>query len=85
MFAEKIAADGRGKVMFPMLSDPQHRVIDAYGLEDPQYAGQKLAGIPYPTVYLINKTGRVAWAQVEKDYRQHPTNSEIRAALDALK
>jgi peroxiredoxin len=84
-FAERIAADGRGAITFPLLSDPDHRVIDAYGLRDPAYAGQKFEGVPRPAVYVLDKSGRVAWARVEDDYRQRPTNQEIRAALDALR
>jgi len=34
-FAAKIASDGRGEINFPLLSDPRHRIIDAYGLHDP--------------------------------------------------
>ena len=83
-FAEKIAADGKGAITFRMLSDPGHRVIDAYGLRDASYTGQKFEGTPLPAVYMIDKEGRVAWAVVEEDYRQRPTNEELRAALDAL-
>ena len=83
-FAKKIAQDGRGEVNFPLLSDPDSKVIDAYGLRDPAYSGQKVEGIPHPTVYVIDKAGRVAWAVVESDYKKRPTNEEIHAALDAL-
>lgn len=83
-FAEKIAADGRGKVDYPILSDPEHRVIDAYGIRDPDYNGQKFEGIARPTVYVINKDGRVTWMKVELNYKERPTNSDIRAALDAV-
>jgi peroxiredoxin len=84
-FAKKIAQDGRGEVNFPLLSDSDSRVIDAYGLRDPAYAGQKVEGIPHPTVYVIDRAGRVTWALVESDYKKRPTNDELRAALDALK
>jgi peroxiredoxin len=84
-FAKKIAADGRGEITFPLLSDPDHRVIDAYGLRDPTYKEQKFDGIPYPTVFVIDKTGRVAWTKVNQDYKQRSSNQEIRAALDSLK
>jgi len=84
-FAEKIAADGNGKITFQMLSDPGHRVIDAYGLRDPAYTGQKFEGIPHPSVYIVDKSGRVAWAKVEDDFKQRPTNREIRAAFEPLK
>lgn len=83
--AEKIAADGKGTVGYRLLSDPKAKTIDAWGLRDPAYKGQQIDGVPHPAVYVIDKTGKVAWAKVEEDYRQRPTNAEIRAALDALK
>lgn len=84
-FAAKLAADGRGELTFPLLSDPDHRTIDAYGLHDPAYDGGKFAGIPHAAVYVIDKKGIVAWAKVESNYRERPANNEIRAALNALK
>ena len=84
-FARKIASDGKGAVNFPILSDLDHKIIDVYGLRDPAYEGQKVYGIPHPAVYVIDKAGRVAWAKVESNYRERPTNEEIRAALGSLK
>ena len=84
-FAEKIASDGKGAVVFPLLSDLDHKIIDAYGLRDPAYEGQKVYGIPHPAVYVIDKQGKVVWAKMESDYKQRPTNEEIRTALDSLK
>lgn len=84
-FAEKIAADLKGAIAFPLLSDPGHRVIDGYGLRDPAYKEQKFDGIPYPTVYVIDKAGRVAWAKIFQDYNQRPSIQEIRTAVDSLK
>lgn len=83
-FSEKIAADGRGGIAFPLLSDPEHRVIDAYGLRDPAYTEQQFDGVPYPTVYVLDKSGRVVWAKVNRDYKQRPSNQEIQEALDSL-
>lgn len=84
-FAEKIAADGNGKVNYSILSDPDHRVIDAYGIRDPDYNGQKFEGIPHPAVYVIDKNGRVTWMKVEENYQNRPSNEEIRTALNTLK
>lgn len=83
--ADKIAADGKGQVSFPLLSDPDHKIIDAYGLRDPAYKGQTVDGIPHPAIYIINKDGKVTWAKIESDYRKRPTNDELRAALNTLK
>jgi len=84
-FAKKIAADGKGEVKFPILSDPEHKIIDEYGLRDPAYQGTKYYGIPHPAVYVVDKAGKVAWVKIESNYRERPANDEIRAALDALK
>ena len=84
-FIDKIAADGRGRLTFRLLSDAGHGVIDAYGLQDPRYLKLKQEGIPWPTTFVIDKAGRVTWARIDKDYTQRPPNPEIRAALDALK
>ena len=84
-FAEKIAADGKGKLSFPLLSDPNHKAIDGYGLRDPAYKEEKVYGIPHPAVYIINKDGKVTWAKIESDYRKRPTNDELRAVLNTLK
>ena len=82
--AEKIASDGRGEISFSLLSDPGGRTVDAYGLRDPAYAGKETDGVPRPAVYVIDMTGRVAWAKVESDYKKRPTSGDVRAALDAL-
>jgi len=84
-FAAKLAADGRGEITFPLLSDPDHRTIDAYGLHDHAYDGGKFAGIPHAAVYMIDKKGIVTWTKVESNYRERPANEEIRAALNALR
>ena len=84
-FAEQIAADGEGEVNFAILSDPGHRVIDAYGVRDSAYNGQKFEGIPHATVYLVDKDGRVAWTRIETDYKQRPNNQEVGSALKNLR
>jgi peroxiredoxin Q/BCP len=83
--AQKIASDGKGALNFPLLSDPDHKIIDTYGLLDPAYKGEKIYGIPHPAVYVIDKEGKIAWARVESNYRERPTNQQIRAAIDAIK
>lgn len=83
-FAAKIAADGKGTIDYQILSDPTHQVVDAFGIRDPDYNGQQFEGIPRPTVYVIDRTGRITWMKVELNYQERPTNSDIRAALDAL-
>lgn len=64
---------------FPLLEDKDHKVIDRYGILNPQ--GNRL---PIPATYLIDKKGIVRWKFVELDYRKRPTNEQIIAALRAI-
>jgi mycoredoxin-dependent peroxiredoxin len=64
---------------FPFLSDPGHRVIDRYGLLNPQRGG-----IALPATYVIDKQGIVRWKFVEVDYKIRPSNEQIRAVLKVL-
>lgn len=80
----KISKDGN-KVKFPLVSDPNHQTIDAYGLFDPVYVGKGVEGIPHPAVYVLDKNRKVLWSKVESDYKNRPTNEEIRVELDKIK
>jgi len=74
--ADKIAKDDGQAPHFIFLSDPGHRVIDRYGLWNPQ--GQ---GWPHPATFVIDRQGIVRWKFVEVDYKVRATNEQI---LDAL-
>ncbi|CAN5382657.1 hypothetical protein BH20ACI2_BH20ACI2_09520 [soil metagenome] len=80
----KIEKDGKGKLSFPLLSDPGHKTIDAYGLFDPAYIGKGIEGIPHPAVLIIDEKRRIVWAKIESDYTKRPTNSEILAGLASV-
>lgn len=72
------ATDGR-PIDYTLLSDPDHAVIDRYGLlnqHDPRDRP-----IPHPTVFVIDEDGVVRWKFVEQNYKIRPTNEDILAAL----
>jgi hypothetical protein len=75
---------GRGtpapvRTTLPLLEDQGHRVIDRYGIFNPQSRGW-----PHPATYVIDKTGMVRWRFVETDYHVRPTKDDILAALKSL-
>ncbi len=82
---EKIEKDGKGKMNYRLLSDPNAQTIDAYGLRDARYKTEKVDGIPLPTVYIIGSDRKIVWAKIEQDYKLRPTNEDIRAELDKVK
>jgi peroxiredoxin len=71
--------EGSGKVDFPLLEDQGHRVINRYGLLNPQSKGW-----PHPATYVIDRNGVVRWKFIEVDYKIRPTNAAILEALKAL-
>jgi peroxiredoxin len=78
--ADKISkgdAKGPGLVF---LSDPGHRVIDRYGLLNPDGRGW-----PHPATFVIDRAGIVRWKFVEVDFRVRASNEQILEALARLR
>ena len=82
MMIDRVAEDDGMLIEFPLLSDPDHAVIDRYGLFNPDESRQR--PVPHPTVFVIDKRGEVRWKFIEIDYRIRPTNEDILEALAEL-
>ena len=67
------------KSYIELLSDPGHKVIDRYGLLNPNSGG-----LPHPATYIIDKKGIVRWKFVEVDYRIRPDNEQVLKALRSI-
>ena len=65
---------------FPLLEDKDHKVINRYGILNPNSKGW-----PHPATYVIDKKGVVRWRFIETDYKRRPTNDQILEALRNLK
>ncbi len=58
---------------FPLLSDPDHKVIDRYGLLN----DTARRPIPHPTTLVIDRKGLVRWRFTEIDYKIRPSNEDV--------
>jgi peroxiredoxin len=68
---------------FPILSDPDFRLIDAYDLRHREaHDGQDIA---LSASVLLDGDGVVRWTYVTENVRLRPTPDEVLAAVDALK
>ncbi len=67
------------KLPFPVLSDVEHMVIDAYDLYNPD------GKIARPAVLVIDKNGVVRWTFFDEDYKVRALNDSILAELRKLK
>ncbi len=79
--ADRIAQEDGRRPDFVFLSDPGHRVINRYGLLNPDDP----RGIPHPTTYVIDRQGVVRWKFTEVNYKIRPSNAMILEALEAIR
>ena len=79
-FVQKLKERFSGDLDFPMLEDKNHKVIDRYGIYNPDGKGW-----PHPATYVIDKQGVVRWKFVEVDYKKRPSNEQIRQQLAKIK
>jgi peroxiredoxin len=80
---DRVSQGAAGPPDFPFLTDRGHRVIDRYGLFNPDDPGGR--AITHPATFIINRDGIVRWRFVEVDYRVRPSNEQILQALAALR
>jgi hypothetical protein len=73
----KSFSDRRG-ITFPLLSDPESKIIRGFGiLNEQSREGTMQYGIPYPGTYLVDRNGRVTAKYFEDDYTQRYTSGDI--------
>lgn len=70
------------KLEFPLLSDPDSKVIDAYGVRN-ELPGAP-PGIPHPATFVIDGQGVVRFAKVSRDPRLRTSPELIVGELDRL-
>ena len=64
---------------FPVLFDPDAKVIDSYGIYDTLNDGSAT-----PSVFTIDQNGAVRWKYIVRHYNDRPTNQQIIAQLELL-
>ncbi len=67
----------RQHITYPLLSDPDSKIIRSYGILNETTTGTPVYGIPYPGVYIINAQGRVLSKYFEDDYKDRVSTADI--------
>jgi hypothetical protein len=68
----------RQHITFPMLSDPNSKIIRSYGiLNETVPTGEPTFGIPYPGTYIVDTQGKVVSKYFEDDYKERVSASDI--------
>jgi peroxiredoxin len=79
-FGEMLRKRFEGEFDFPLLTDKDHKVIDRYGVFNPDGRGW-----PHPSTYVIDPKGIVRWKEIDVDYKKRPSNEQIRRELLKIK
>ena len=66
------------KLSFTLLADQGHRVIEQFGVFDPD------TEIAWPSVFVIDHNGKIGWRWTANDLGTRVTTAELLAAIDAL-
>ena len=79
----RFVEEGRLRRRVRFLADPDSRLISALGLllEDTEPIE---AGVPHPATYLLDREGRVRFADVREDYHIWLDPEAVLAALDRI-
>jgi peroxiredoxin len=67
-----------------MLSDPGSITIDAYKIRNTKVRPGRAEGIPHPTIFLVNKEGKITAKLREENFRERPTIEAIVAAAKKI-
>lgn len=72
-------------VDFPLLYDEETRHVMAMGILNTQYEpGHRAYGIPYPGIFLIDKSGVIVYKFSDEDYRLRPELDDVLKAASSL-
>ena len=61
---------------FPLLSDPEGRVIQEWGVRN-----DSEGGIARPAIFAMRKDSSIAWSYIGVDFADRPTDDELLNSL----
>ena len=75
----------RETLSYTLLSDPESKVIDAFGVRNEEVRSSKrMNGIPHPVIYVIGADGVVKAKLFEESYRDRPPSGLVLETVRAL-
>jgi peroxiredoxin len=70
---------------YSMLADPNGDINEDLGIRDSQYpVGSAAFGVPRPTLYIIDRSGKIRARFMEPTYRTRPDLNIVLAEAKAL-
>ena len=79
---ERVTKEHGAPPGFPLLADEGLKVINRYGIFNPD--GFQGHVVPHPAVFVVDKNGKVTWKFLNTDARIRAKNEDILEALKQL-
>ncbi|MBI2686720.1 MAG: redoxin domain-containing protein [Acidobacteria bacterium] len=67
----------RKSIAFPLLADPDSKIIDAFGIRNEAATTGFAKGVPHPGYFILGADGRVEAKYMEEDYKERITASAV--------
>lgn len=78
--ADSLRVVQSGKLSFPILSDADRRVIQAYGVVH-SGGGPRGEDIAMPSMFLVDRSGKIVWEHVARRVVDRPSPEAVIAAI----
>lgn len=72
------------KIAFALLSDPDSKVIEAFGIRNLEVKGSRIDGVPHPGTFLIDGKGVIRAKLFYEGYEKRHQAQDIAAAASDL-
>ena len=73
------------KISYPMMSDPESAAIQSLGLLNEEMdPSTQYYGVPYPGVFIVDRTGQITAKFAEESYRDRPLVDDLLKAARQL-
>ncbi len=73
----------RMKIAFPMLSDPESKIIEAYHIRNEAARG-KAEGVPHPGTFILDRQGVIRAKLFLENFRSRHSTDELIGAARAI-
>lgn len=77
---KKLAADLN--IKYPLLSDPDLKTIDAYGVRHP--GGNDSKDIARAATFVVDRNGNIRWRDLKDNYRERVRPEQLLEALTQI-
>lgn len=67
-----------------VLAEAEAKALAGHGVDLEKYSGQAHHSIAVPSIFLVDRAGKVRWVHVDKDYKTRPSPTQLLAVAEPV-